>query len=208
MKSSASPSASEDSNQLQAWLNDARGGSNSALGRILEASRGYMLLVANREIDSGLRQKAGASDLVQETCLDAQRDFAAFRGTTEREFFAWLTQILINRVRNAARHYRGTQLRDINREVTLERDLDQMAAALRGEDDTPSALVAAWEEERRVRECLDRMSEAHRRAIILRNWEGRSFAEIGEELGRSADAARKLWVRAVERLGRELEDER
>jgi RNA polymerase sigma factor (sigma-70 family) len=41
--------------------------------------------------------------------------------------------------------------------------------------------------------------------IRLRHRDGRSFEEIGRLLGRSADAARQLWRRAVERLQEELE---
>jgi len=191
--------------QVDARLCAARNGSNSSLGELLEGCRGYMLLVANRALGDDLRQKIGASDLVQETFLDAKRDFSNFRGNSEREFYGWLTQILVNRLRNAARHYRETQGRAIGRELPLEADLERAIVELTGGDETPSALIAAWEEEQRVRDSLERLSETDRQVLILRNWEDRSFAEIGEQMGRSAEAARKLWIRAVERLGRELE---
>jgi len=197
----------DEGGQVELWLHAARNGSNSGLGELFEACRGYMLLVANRAIDSDLRQKTGASDLVQETFADAHRDFGQFRGTTEREFYGWLMQILVNRLRNTARHYRGTKMRNLGREVPLEADLDRIAAELIGSDDTPSALVSALEEEQKVRECLERLPEAQREVLILRTWEHRSFEEIGQEMRRSADAARKLWTRAVERLGRELEED-
>lgn len=195
----------DEEDQVQRWLQAAQNGSNSGLGQLLEACRGYMLLVANQAIDSDLRQKTAASDLVQETFFDAHRGFGQFRGTTEREFFAWLTQILINRLRNAARQYRDTQMRDVGREIPLDRDLDRIAAELMGNDDTPSALVAALEEEQIVRECMDRLPATQREVLILRSWENQSFSEIGLKMDRSADAVRKLWTRAVERLGRELE---
>jgi DNA-directed RNA polymerase specialized sigma24 family protein len=40
--------------------------------------------------------------------------------------------------------------------------------------------------------------------ILWRYQEERTFEEIGQALGCSADAARQLWRRALERLGREL----
>ncbi len=202
-----SPRVSDGDGPVDRWLDAARGGSTSALGELLESCRGYLLLVANRAIDDNLRQKTGASDLVQETFFQAHRDFAEFRGSSEKELYAWLTQILVNRMRNAARHYRDARMRDIRREVPLERDHDLIGAQLVGEDDTPSALVAAWEEERRVREYLDQIGEPHRQVVVLRCWEGRSFAEIGERIGRTANSARKLWLRAMDRLGRELDDQ-
>src|SRR5262245_58290664 len=72
------------------WLSDARAGSPEALGAVLEACRGYLLLIAQGELSPDLRAKAGASDLVQQTFLDAQRDFGRFRGESVAELRAWL----------------------------------------------------------------------------------------------------------------------
>src|SRR5215831_501032 len=96
---------------------EARAGSRAALGEALESCRGYLLLVAQRELDPQLRAKGGASDLVQETFIDAHRDFAQFHGTTEAELLAWLRQVLLNKVSNFGRHFRGTAKRDIGREI-------------------------------------------------------------------------------------------
>src|SRR5262249_21935157 len=101
------------------WLAGARGGSPEALGRVLEACRGYLLLVAERELAPDLRAKGGASDLVQETFLEAQRDFADFRGDTEAEFRAWLRRLLLHNVANFARHFRDTAQRQAARERPL-----------------------------------------------------------------------------------------
>src|SRR5262249_13094013 len=57
------------------WLALARGGSPEALGQLLELCRRYLLQVANAELETLLQAKAGASDLVQETFLEAQRVF-------------------------------------------------------------------------------------------------------------------------------------
>ena len=76
------------------FLAEARAGHDSAVGRLLEAARLYLLLVANRELPPDLRPKVGPSDLVQETLLRAHRHFGQFRGATEDELLAWLRQIL------------------------------------------------------------------------------------------------------------------
>src|SRR5262249_59741442 len=94
-----------------AWLPAARAGSRAALGQALESFRDYLLLIAERELAPDLRAKGGASDLVQETFLEAQRDFADFRGDTEAEFRAWLRRLLLHNVANFARHYRDTAKR-------------------------------------------------------------------------------------------------
>ena len=47
---------------------------------------------------------------------------------------------------------------------------------------------------------LDSLPADYRQVIALRYWEDLEFHEIGKRMGRSAGAARKLWLRAVERL--------
>ena len=71
------------SSDVERWLPAARAGSSEALGQMLDAYRAYLLQIAGRELDTQLRAKAGASDLVQETLLEAFRDFAGFHGDTE-----------------------------------------------------------------------------------------------------------------------------
>jgi RNA polymerase sigma-70 factor, ECF subfamily len=49
---------------------------------------------------------------------------------------------------------------------------------------------------------LAELSHDYRQVIRLRSWDRLSFVEIGEQLGCTADAARKLWLRAIERFER------
>src|SRR5258708_21186979 len=98
------------------WLPAARSGSADALGKALEACRGYLLMIAQGELDPHLQPKGGASDLVQETLVDAVRDFARFRGTREEELRAWLRQLLLNNLVDFTRQYHETATREIARE--------------------------------------------------------------------------------------------
>src|SRR5690348_7072097 len=99
------------------WLAEARAGSREALGQVLEVFRGYLLLIADRELDPRLRAKGGASDLVQETFLEAQRDFVGFHGDSAEELRAWLRRLLLNNLANFTRQYRERAKRDVGREV-------------------------------------------------------------------------------------------
>jgi hypothetical protein len=51
-------------------------------------------MIAEAELGSTLRPKAGASDLVQESLLDAQKGFGRFEGTTREDFYAWVGQVV------------------------------------------------------------------------------------------------------------------
>src|SRR5438094_9736562 len=82
------------------WLPAARAGSMEALGQALEEFRHYLLRIAEQELDPDLRAKGGASDLVQLTFLEAQRDFARFHGDTAAELRAWLRRLLVDTLAN------------------------------------------------------------------------------------------------------------
>jgi RNA polymerase sigma-70 factor (ECF subfamily) len=197
---------SEFLHEVARHLPAARAGSREALGKALEACRAYLLRLANRRLSPELRTKGGASDVVQETFLIAQRDFARFQGASEAELLAWLRCLTVRSLANFARHYRGTGKRQIGREVGLGNDADsatqpQVAAP----DPTPSAAVVAREEARAVEAAMSRLTEPERRVISLRNAE-QSFEEIGKQMGCSPYAARRLWHRAFERLQQELAD--
>ena len=68
-----------------ASLAAARAGSAEALGRLFQQFRPYLLAIAAAELDADLTAKVAPSDLVQETFLEGQRDFAAFRGDQPEE---------------------------------------------------------------------------------------------------------------------------
>jgi hypothetical protein len=75
-------------------LSMARKGNAQAMGQLFELYRQYLKLLAQIEINGPLRAKIDPSDVVQETFLEAHRDFNKFRGMSERELMAWLRQIL------------------------------------------------------------------------------------------------------------------
>jgi RNA polymerase sigma-70 factor, ECF subfamily len=186
---------------LGPWIEAARSGDREGLGSALETFRSYLLLVADRELAPDLRAKGGASDLVQETFLEARRAFHQFDGRTDDELRRWLRTILRRRLAHLARRYRGTEKRGIGREVPLGRGVD-----LASDSTSPSGVAVREERERRVHDAIERLSSRHREVILGHHREGLGFDEIGRRLGCSAEAARKVWTRAIERLRRELSD--
>lgn len=189
---------------VEPLLTAAGAGDPAAWGRLLEHYRPYLTLLAEVQVGRRLRVKAEPADLVQETFLQAHRSFADFRGTTLAEFLDWLQAILTSRVAKLVRRYYGTQARDVRREDDLALDLSDASRlldqALAAPGSSPSDRAAGREEAVRVAAALDGLSADHRRVIVLRQLEGRPFAEVGGLMGRSEDAATQLWMRAVREL--------
>ncbi len=197
----------EPARDASQFLPAARAGSREALGEALELCRGYLLRVANQGLDADLRAKGGASDLVQQTFLEAQRDFPGFHGSSEQELLAWLRQMLLHNVANFSRSYRDTEKRRVGREVDLEgvQRPGGGRAEIAADIPSPSTEAMAREQADKIQRVLERLPADYRLVLVLRNQERRSFAEIGQLMERSAEAARRLWSRAIERLQQELE---
>ncbi len=203
----ASPGSESPGDAFEREIRAARDGSAEALGRILEWFRPYLLRIANEELDSGLRPKVGPSDLVQQTFIEAQRGFAGFRGAGEPQLMAWLRGILLHNVADTRAAFHEAAKRQIKQEQFLDAAhagplREQLTAAV----PAPLDRVIAEEEIQGLRQALDRLPQDYRCVLRLHHEQGQSFVEIGAVLGRSADAVRKLWFRAVEALRKELRD--
>ena len=95
----------------------------------LDRFRGYLLLLARLHTSTRLQGKLDASDVVQQTLVQALSGLEGFRGTSDAEMAAWLRQILARHLANVARD-QGRQKRDVRREHSLEAALDQSASRL------------------------------------------------------------------------------
>ena len=190
-------------------LSLARAGDVAALGQLLELYRNYLALMARLQVGRRLQGKVDAADIVQETFLEAHRDFAQFRGYSEGEVVAWLRRILASNLANLVRHYYGTQRRDIHLERELNRELDESWAALDdgliARQSSPSHQAARREQAVILVDALQQLPEDYREAIVLRHLEGLTFPEIATRMGRTEDSVKKLWARALVRMRRALE---
>jgi RNA polymerase sigma-70 factor (ECF subfamily) len=191
-----------EAGELAPLLAAARGGSAEALGHLLELCRHHLLGVAKREIEPGLRAKAGASDLVQDAFVEAHRIFERFQGQTADELLAWLRAILLNKLADFSRRYRQTAKRRVGQEVVLDGASD---GALADPEPSPSGVASQAEQSEALRLAMDRLPEHYRQVLIWREWEDLPFGEIAQRLGRTVDATRMLWWRALERLQKELQ---
>lgn len=170
----------------------------------------WLRLLARNEIDSRFAGKFDASDAVQQTLMEAWKGWENFRGNEEPQRLVWLRQILAHQLAHLARHYAGTQKRDVAREVSIEHTLHQSAqrldALLPARDASPSSQAVAREQRLQLAEVLESLPDDYRQVILLRNIEELSHEQIAERMGRSVGAVRMLWVRALAALRDALPD--
>lgn len=180
-------------------LMSAKQGDSQALGELIEQCQPYLLLIANQDLSPELHGKFGASDLVQETMLVAYQKIGQFRGQSPAEFKGWLRQILHNDLLRVRRRYLSTQRRDVGREHRMN-DSQHFHSPLPDQADTPGTAALAAEEARILQQAMQQLPENYRQAVWMREWEDRSYSEIGNALGVSEEAARKLCRRALDKL--------
>ncbi|WP_406699045.1 sigma-70 family RNA polymerase sigma factor [Singulisphaera sp. Ch08] len=192
---------------VESLLEDARGGAPNSLGNALEAFRPYLVRIATNELAPDLRPKGDVSDLVQETFLEAARDFGNFTGRTGSEWQSWLRQIFINNLRLLVRTYRKT----IKRNVSVEVSLDQVKAAgihdrsLVLSGSSPSSVMMKKELGEELQEALTQLSERDRQLLSMRFREQCTFEEMGRRMGYSPVAARKALRKAVARVREQVD---
>jgi RNA polymerase sigma-70 factor (ECF subfamily) len=185
-----------------------RGAGDSSLGRRLEAHRDYLTILARTQIGQRLQGKVDPTDVVQETFLHAVRDAAQFRGSSDKELAGWLRQILAARLADLVRRYCGTRGRDVRLEQALQVELDHSSQLLdRGlvaPPDSPSQQAVRHEQATWLARALERLPEDYREVLVLHHLEGCAFPEVARHMGRSVEAVKKLWARALARLKRSL----
>jgi RNA polymerase sigma-70 factor (ECF subfamily) len=188
--------------ELVALIAAAKSGDESALDTLIGSCRGYLLSLAQQEMGCDIQAKLGSSDVVQETCIRVAEGFDGFRGESRAELFGWLKTILLNNMHDARRRFKGTEGRDVSREASIDQGKSTFdrAGQLTLDQLTPGSSAEFTEQVEALKTQLAKLPDDYRRALELRNWERLSFAEIGKQLDRSEEAARKLWTRAVQAL--------
>jgi RNA polymerase sigma-70 factor, ECF subfamily len=133
-----------------------------------------------------LGNPADAEDVTQQTFLNAYRAIA--QGTKPRKPENWLLRIAHNEVR---RHFRSTHGRPL--EVELDEHLPQ---------DVPERSDPSLAD---VLRALQYLPPAQRSALVMREFEGRSYAEIAEILNITQSALEGQLFRARRALAEHLE---
>ena len=168
-------------------------GGERELGELLERIRPRLVMWAAARLSPALRTKVEPEDVVQDVLVDVHRDFRGFQGREPASFFKWVFTIGENRIRDLVDHFGA-----LKRRLPEPRSFSQTS---------PSTAASRTEQVGRMMEALQRISEEHRRAIVLLKIEERSAAEASLVLGRSENACRILLCRAMKALAQELEGE-
>ncbi len=169
----------------------------------LELYRAYLHLLARLQLDRRLQAKVDASDIVQQTLLQAIRGANEFRGRTDAEMAAWLRQILAHNLAGAIRDL-GRQRRDVRRERPIQADVERSSARLESwlaaDQTSPSQRAVRGEQAVQLADALADLPDAQREALTLHHLQEWTLDQIAGHLGRSPAAVAGLIKRGLRTL--------
>jgi len=192
-------------------IRKARDGDFECREQLFGLCRSYLGFVARAQVESWLRVKVDASDLVQQTMLEAHRDFDRFQGRSEQEWLAWLRRILSHNAADFVRRWHGTEKRQARREIPFrdpaDSQMQQGAPEPAARGPTPSQEFLQFDAELRVAAALEQLRPDYQEVIVLRNLQRLPFNDVAERMGRSRPAVQMLWMRAIRRLQKVMGEE-
>ena len=179
-----------------------RSGDEAAARCLFERHLPALRARARSRLPTALRGKVAESDVIQEAYLAAFLAIGDFEDRGDGSFAAWVRRILERRIANEVRDGVAAAKRDARREVRIPTGTHGAGAAR--DQPSPSEELMAEEDAARVRAARQSLSDDHRTVIALVHDEGLTLGAAGARMGRSADAARKLYSRAVAELAARL----
>lgn len=174
-------------------------GGNGDLERILKRHLPWIQSYVHKKLGAFPRSKADTGDIVQDALVEFVRHGPRFRMTNERQLRALLCRIVENVLCNMYDWFTAYR-RAMARERPLPPDTLLNLDPPVGEVESPSRIARKQEREAWVRMGIELLGPEERQVILLRNWEGLSFAEIGERLGVSKGTARNRFLSALDKL--------
>ena len=192
-----------ESPSIQRLLEQWHAGDQQALEQLVEINLPWLRQHVERRLGGFLRDRGDPGDYLHDALLDFLRDGPRFQVRDERQFRGLLVRVIENTLRDKNDWFRAKR-RNLGRASPMLGDsvLDlHSGIAL---SSTPSRAVAREESRAWVRLALELLDPEDRKIILGRDYEQRSFVEIGAELGLTAAAVRMRWTRAVGRLAQTM----
>jgi len=189
--------------QLRAQL---RKGGERALAGLFVQYRDQLHRLIEMRLDPRLHSRVDASDVLQESFLDASHRLWDYLDRPKMHFFSWLRFLVCQRLAAVHRWHFRRRKRDPRQETSLStiwRDGPDSKGAV-GEpcaaDTPPSGAAIRLELVQTLHAVLDRLEPADREILVLRHFEELTNGQAAAKLGLTKAAASKRYTRALGRF--------
>ena len=186
----------------------ANQGDKVARQNLLERYRDYLRRMVAVRLDRRLAARVDASDVVQETMVEASRRMDDYLRNRPIPFYGWLRQLAEERIADTYRRHVTAQ----RRSVTLEQrdhglpdaSADALVRKLFAADTSPSNHLIRQERHERLKGALASLSQRDREVLVMRHLEQLSTSEIAAMLEISEPAVKSRLLRALIRMREQM----
>ena len=181
-------------------------GDRDALNLLLSRNRTRRKRMVMLRMPTQLQARVDASDVIQESFLQAVRGAATYVHDPDRPFYAWIRKVTENKLAEIARMHLAVEKRDVNREIfPAELNPGISSAFIAGffvdsSHSGPLSKVMRRELQHLIQEELESMQESDREVLVLRHFEEMSLSEIATVLKISKSGAAKRYRTAIQRF--------
>ena len=178
-------------------------GEDDAFARLFERHAPALRRRIRRLLPSNVGRKVSASDILQEARIVAFRRLGEFEVRETGSIRQWLDRIATLKLKEAIKRHVKAAKRDVRREVTRGNRPD--TDYLPGRFASPSQAAIAAETRANIQRALEALPEDYRVVLRLAREEQLKLREVAERMGRSREAVKKLYARALSRFAEALE---
>lgn len=181
-------------------------GDSSAFAKLFGRYEASLRELCRRRVDLGLARRFDLSDVIQETRLEAFRRLKEFAKRRPMPLAIWLERTALEQLANLRRFHVDAAKRALRREVPQpDRSSMLLSRSLVASNVSPSQIVSAEEEARRMREALTKLKDQDREILLMRYVEQHSNREIAYLLDITDAMASQRHGMALLRLRRVVE---
>ncbi len=182
----------------------AKDGDDDALNQLCRVYAERVRWMVRLRMGKELRRKLDSMDVVQDALLHALGGIEDFTYENEGDFVRWLAKIAENVLRDNWDRLHAEK-RDIRKEVPLGNGGRRNSSRFSGvpgpvATTTPSVIMSRKEDLDKLEKSIDALKPEYKEVIVLTKIEGLGYQEIGNRLGKSSEAIRKLVSRAMTAL--------
>lgn len=186
-------------------------GDVAALGILFQRYEPKLKKLVAKQLDPRLIKRVDVSDVIQEVHIELSKRIHEFTKERAVTLYHWMCFITKQKMAELARHHMLAQIRDVRREVPLQRSISGnssmvLASHLISQVSSPSSVFSKAEIAKLVNQAIESLEPDGRDAIVMRHVDQLKTEQAAERLGISQAAFRQRYFRALRQLRKILQD--
>lgn len=186
-------------------------GDVAALGILFQRYEPKLKKLVAKQLDPRLMRRIDVSDVIQEVHIELSKRIDEFTKERAVTLYHWMCFITKQKVAELARHHMLAQIRDVRREVPLQKSISGnsslvLANHLISQVSSPSSVITKAEVVKLVNQAIDNLEPDGRDAIVMRHVDQLKTEQAAELLGISQATFRQRYFRALRQLRKILQD--